>query len=53
MPRRRNYMSKPRKRIYIPDVYIGFLILPIIAIIAMIAGVLLNPIMELINFFKK
>jgi len=46
-------MSKPRKRIYIPDVYIGFLIIPVIGIIALVAGILLNPIMELINFFKK
>jgi hypothetical protein len=46
-------MSKSRKRIYIPDIYVGFLILPVIVIIGLIAGVLLNPIMELLNFFKK
>jgi len=46
-------MQKPRKRIYIPDVYIGLLILPIIGIVALISDLLLPWIMALINFFKK
>jgi hypothetical protein len=44
---------KSKKRFYIPDAYIGFLILPVIGIIALIAGWLLGPITELIHFFKK
>ena len=46
-------MSKPKKRTYIPDDYIGFLIIPVIGIIALISSMLLNPIIELLNFFKK
>ncbi len=44
---------KHKKRFYIPDVYIGFLILPVIGIIALIAGLLLGPMTALINFFKN
>ena len=44
---------KSKKRFNIPDVYIGFLILPVIGIIALIAGLLLGPLTELIRSFEK
>jgi hypothetical protein len=44
---------KSKKRFQIPEVYIGFLILPIIGIIALIAGLLLGPMTWLIRYFEK
>ena len=46
-------MQKQKKRIYIPDVYVGFLILPVIGIIALIAGLLLTWITALLEYLKK
>jgi len=46
-------MQKPRKKIYIPDIYIGLLALPIIAIIAIISSMLVPWILDLINFFHR
>ncbi len=46
-------MQKPRKRLYIPDVYWGLLILPLIAIIAMLTELFLLWITALIDYFKK
>jgi hypothetical protein len=46
-------MQKPKKRIYIPDIYMGLLILPVIGIIAMLTEFLLPWITALIDYFKK
>jgi hypothetical protein len=46
-------MQKQKKRIYIPDVYVGLLFLPVIAIIAIISELLLPWITALIEYFKK
>ena len=46
-------MRNQRKKFYIPDVYIGLLILPVIGIIALITGLLLPWIMAVINYLKK
>ncbi len=35
------------------DSYIGLLILPVIAIIAVLSNILLKPMVELIKFFEK
>jgi hypothetical protein len=42
---------KSRKRIYIPDVYIGLLVLPVIGIIALITGWALPLVMTIVKFF--
>jgi len=46
-------MQKPRKRLYIPDVYFGLLVLPIIGVIAIISNLLLPWILDLIRFFHR
>jgi hypothetical protein len=43
-------MPKPKRKIYMPDAYIGALLLPVLAIIAVIAGPWL---FALIQWFKK
>jgi len=46
-------MTKPRRKIYIPDVYVGVLILPVIAVIALVGDFLLPWIVAFIHWFEK
>jgi len=46
-------MQKPKKRIYIPDVHVGFLVLPVIAIIAILSNFFIPWVTALIDFLKN